>query len=87
MITFLLLLYNARLCYFFRSQALVREQQKAQEVNRLQEAINKILKEAGKRTREEVRMTVSNRRQAFLVSPENDKTYLAKVVFFFFFVF
>ncbi|CAH3023274.1 unnamed protein product [Porites evermanni] len=37
-----------------RDQALVREQQKVQEVNRLQEAINKILKEAGKRTREEV---------------------------------
>lgn len=38
----------------FRLQALVREQQKAQEVNRLQEVINKILREAGKRTREEV---------------------------------
>jgi len=37
-----------------RDQALVREQQKAQEVNRLQEVITKILREAGKRTREEV---------------------------------
>ncbi|XP_068701911.1 sodium channel and clathrin linker 1-like isoform X1 [Montipora foliosa] len=37
-----------------RDQALVREQQKAQEVNRLQEVINKLLREAGKRTREEV---------------------------------
>lgn len=37
-----------------RDQALVREQQKTQEVSRLQEVINKILREAGKRTREEV---------------------------------
>lgn len=37
-----------------RDQALVREQQKIEEVNRLQEVINKILKEAGKRTRQEV---------------------------------
>lgn len=37
-----------------RDQSLVREQQKAQEINRLQDVINKILKEAGKRTREEV---------------------------------
>ena len=36
------------------SQALVREQQKTGEVSRLQEVINKILREAGKRTREEV---------------------------------
>lgn len=72
-----------RICVIlFRSQALVREQQKAQEVNRLQEAINKILKEAGKRTREEVWMKVSNRRLASLVPPEKDKTYLAKVVNF-----
>ncbi|XP_078370548.1 sodium channel and clathrin linker 1-like [Oculina patagonica] len=37
-----------------RDQALVREQQKTQEVSRLQEVINKVLREAGKRTREEV---------------------------------
>lgn len=37
-----------------RDQALVREQQKTQEVGRLQEVINKILREAGKRTRQEV---------------------------------
>lgn len=37
-----------------RDQALVREQQKTQEIGRLQEVINKILREAGKRTREEV---------------------------------
>lgn len=37
-----------------RDQALVREQQKTQEISRLQEVINKILREAGKRTREEV---------------------------------
>ncbi|KAJ7389653.1 Sodium channel and clathrin linker 1 [Desmophyllum pertusum] len=37
-----------------RDQALVREQQKTQEVSRLQEVINRILREAGKRTREEV---------------------------------
>lgn len=40
--------------FFVCSQALVREQQKTQEVGRLQEVINKILREAGKRTREEV---------------------------------
>ena len=40
--------------FFVYSQALVREQQKTQEVGRLQEVINKILREAGKRTREEV---------------------------------
>lgn len=40
--------------FFVCSQALVREQQKTQEVGRLQEVINKILREAGKRTRQEV---------------------------------
>ena len=40
--------------FFVYFQALVREQQKTQEVGRLQEVINKILREAGKRTREEV---------------------------------
>ena len=40
--------------FFVYSQALVREQQKTQEVGRLQEVINKILREAGKRTRQEV---------------------------------
>lgn len=41
-------------------QALVREQQKTQEVTRLQEVINKILREAGKRTREEVKRSKNN---------------------------
>ena len=35
-------------------KALVREQQKAQELTRLQEALSKLINEAGKRTRQEV---------------------------------
>lgn len=35
-------------------KALVREQQKAQELERLQEALSKLINEAGKRTRQEV---------------------------------
>ena len=35
-------------------KALVREQQKTQELSRLQEALSKLINEAGKRTRQEV---------------------------------
>ncbi|XP_038056776.1 sodium channel and clathrin linker 1-like [Patiria miniata] len=37
-----------------KDQALVREQQKTQELGRLQEALSKLINEAGKRTRQEV---------------------------------
>ena len=40
--------------YFTNTQALVREQQSAEQVQKLQEAINALIDEAGVRTREEV---------------------------------